>query len=103
MSKDTAVVVAAAGSPVNVTITTGAIEKVAWQPPAPPAAKAPSSNGQIVTVPSLPAGDSSVRVDLSWAPGDGDAEVQYPVGTVVDKIYRHSQAGTVYILLLFGT
>jgi hypothetical protein len=33
-----------------------------------------------VTVPNLPAGDSLVRLDLVWAPGDPDATID--VGTV---------------------
>lgn len=105
MAQGTAAVVGAAGSKVTVAISSGTIVNVAWYPPAPAGTAAPTFSGQVVTVPSLPAGDSTVRIDLSWAPGDKDAEVRYPSGTpyaVVDYIFRHSQAGTVYLLLLFG-
>jgi hypothetical protein len=34
-----------------------------------------------VTIPSLPAGDSRVRLDLAWAPSDPDATVS--LGTVI--------------------
>jgi hypothetical protein len=106
MPQGTATVVGAAGSTVTVAISSGTIENVAWYPPVPAGATAPTFSGQVITVPSLLAGDSSVRIDLSWAPGEDDAEVRYPAGTpyaVVDYIFRHSQAGTVYLLLLFGT
>jgi len=105
MPQDTATVVGAAGSSITVEISSGTIEAVSWNPAVPGTAN-PTFAGQVITVPSLPAGDSTVRVDLSWSPGDDDAEVRYPSGTpyaVVDYIYQHSQAGSVYILLLFGT
>ena len=105
MPQGTAGVVGPVGSNVTVAISSGTIVNVAWYPPAPPGVASPTFAGQRITVPSLPAGDSSVRVDVSWAPGDNDAEVRYPDGTpyaVVDYIFRHSQAGTVYVLLLFG-
>lgn len=106
MPQGTAAVAGPSGSKITVTISSGTIVNVAWYPPAPAGVPAPVVNGQVITVPSLPAGDSSVRVDISWAPGDGDAEVRYPGGSpyaVVDYIFRHSQAGTVYLVLLFGT
>jgi len=106
MPQGTAAVVGATGSNITVAISSGTIVNVAWYPPAPAGSAAPSFNGQVVTVPSLPTGDSTVRIDLSWAPGDGDAEVRYPSASpyaVVDYIFRHSQAGTVYLLLLFGS
>lgn len=106
MPQSTATVVGGVGSQITVAISSGTIVQVGWYPPAPAGSPAPTFSGQVITVPSLPAGDSSVRVDLSWAPADGDAEVRYPGGTpyaIVDYIFRHSQAGTVYLLLFFGT
>jgi hypothetical protein len=106
MPQGTATIAGAAGSNIAVAISSGTIENVAWYPPAPAGVAAPTFNGQVFTIPSLPLGDSTVRIDLSWAPGDNDAEVRYPGGTpyaVVDYIFRHGQAGTVYLLLLFGT
>lgn len=106
MPQKTATLVGSSGSKVTVAISSGTVEQVAWYPPAPLGTAAPSVSGQVITVPNLPSGDSTVRIDLSWAPGDGDAEVRYPAGSpyaVVDYIFRHSQAGTVYLLLLFGT
>ena len=105
MSQQTAVAVDKTGSKITVAITSGTIVQVGWNPPAPAGAVAPTFAAQVVTIPSLPAGDSTVRVDIAFAPGDGDADVVFPAagGTVVDKIFRHSQAGTVYMLLLFGT
>ena len=105
MPQDTATVVGDAGATITVVISSGTIEQIGWYPPAPVGVKDPCFNGQVITVPNLPSGDSSVRIDLSWAPGDDDAEVRYPSGSpyaVVDYIFRHSQAGTVYVLLLFG-
>lgn len=105
MPKNTALVVAPVGSAINVEITSGTIVQVQWEPAAPAGTPNPTFAGQVITVSNLPAGDSTVRVDLSWAPGDGDAEVHYPSGTpygVVDYVFRHNQAGTVYFLLLFG-
>jgi hypothetical protein len=106
MPQNTATVVGPSRSQITVAISSGTIVNAAWCPPAPAGVPSPTFAGQIITVPNLPPGDSSVRVDLSWAPGDGDAEVRYPGSTpyaVVDYIFRHSQAGTVYVLLLFGT
>jgi hypothetical protein len=105
MPQDTAAVVGPSGSTINIAISSGTIVNVAWSSPPLADVPAPTFSGEVITVPKLPNGDSSVRIDLSWAPGDGDAEVRYPSGTpyaVVDYIFRHSQAGTVYILLLFG-
>ncbi|HEY6768711.1 MAG TPA: hypothetical protein VI386_28455 [Candidatus Sulfotelmatobacter sp.] len=39
-----------------------------------------AANNREVTVPSLPAGQSFVRLDLVWAPGDSNATID--VGTV---------------------
>lgn len=106
MPQDTATIVGATGSKITVAISSGTIVNVAWYPPVPAGVAATTFNGQVVTVPSLPRGDSTVRIDLEWAPGDDDAEVRYPSGTpyaVVDYIFRHGQDGTVYLLLLFGT
>jgi len=106
MPQGTATIAGAAGSTITVASSSGTIVNVAWYPPAPAGVAAPTFNGQVITIPSLPLGDSTVRIDLSWAPGDSDAEVRYPGGTpyaVVDYIFRHGQAGTVYLLLLFGT
>jgi hypothetical protein len=105
MPQDTATVVGPGGSSVKVEITSGTIQAVAWTAPVPAGSPPPTVAGQVITIPSLPKGDSTVRVDIMWAPGDGDAEVHYPPGPsygVVDYIYRHSQAGCVYLLLLFG-
>jgi hypothetical protein len=105
MPQDTATIVGTTGSKLTLTISSGTIENTAWHPTAPAGAADPIFDGQVVIVPNLPSGDSIVRIDLSWAPGDGDAEVRFPSGTpfaVVDDIFRHGQAGTVYLLLLFG-
>ena len=47
-------------------------------------------SGREVTVPSLPAGDSLVRLDLVWAPGDPDATID--VGTVKTGTVRAAAA-----------
>ncbi len=39
-----------------------------------------SGSNREITVPSLPAGQSWVRLDLVWAPGDSDATID--IGTV---------------------
>jgi hypothetical protein len=48
------------------------------------------ASGREVTVPSLPAGDSIVRLDLVWAPGDTDATID--VGTVTTGTVKAAAA-----------
>ena len=81
MSQDTADIVGTIGSHFDVTLDSGeilhAVLSVVNQATI---TLAVSGDGLAVTVPSLPAGDSLVRLDLIWAPGDGNATID--VGTV---------------------
>ncbi len=52
-------------------------------------------NDREVTVPNLPDGDSVVRLDLVWAPGDPDATID--VGTVTSGTVKAAQSkGTIH-------
>jgi hypothetical protein len=81
MPEDTADIVGTTGANFTLTIDattiTSAFLLVTGQADT-PLTIAP--NGREVTVPSLPAGDSIVRLDLFWVPGDPDATID--VGTV---------------------
>jgi hypothetical protein len=77
MSQDTADIVGAKGSSFSITISAGMIVsaylEVINQSNVPLAIEGSS---QAVTIPSLPAGDSKVRLDLGWKPGDPNATVR---------------------------
>src|SRR5271166_1255679 len=81
MPEDTADIVGTKGSNFTVTIDaariTSAFLLVANQPNT---SLAISGTKREVTVPNLPAGDSKIRLDLVWAPGDPNATID--VGTV---------------------
>lgn len=82
MSEDTADIVGTIESDFTVTIDSATIVTaflmVKGKPDLPLEIK---GNKREVTVPDLPAGDSTVRLDLFWAPGDKDATID--VGTVI--------------------
>ena len=70
------------GANFTFTISSGSIVQALLEAPGQPDQKLTvSGDGSEVTVPNLPAGDSGVRLDIVWAPGDSDALVD--VGTVI--------------------
>jgi len=81
MSQATADIVGTTGAKFTLTIDAGTILsaylEVANQPVV---ALTISGNDREVAIPSLPGGESWVRLDLVWAPGDPNATID--VGTV---------------------
>ena len=81
MSQATADIVGTIGTNFSLTIDSGTILSAYLEVPNQPiVALTISGNDRGVAVPSLPAGDSWVRLDLAWAPGDDNATID--VGTV---------------------
>jgi len=81
MSEATADIVGTTGAKFTITIDAATIVSAYLEVPNQPIlGLAISGNDREVTVTSLPAGDSTVRLDLVWAPGDSNATVD--VGTV---------------------
>lgn len=82
MSQATADIVGTTGANFTITIDSGTVLsaylEVVNQPNV---SLAIGGNNREVTVPNLPAGDSLVRLDLVWAPGDPNASIG--VGTVI--------------------
>lgn len=81
MSQATADIVGTGNANFTITIDSGTILsaylELAGQPVI---ALAISANEREVTIASLPAGESWVRLDIVWAPGDSNATID--VGTV---------------------
>ena len=81
MSEATADIVGSTGAKFAITVTSGTVTtaflKVAGTADVPLTV---GPGGRDVTVPSLPSGDSKVRMDIVWAPGDVDAVID--VGNV---------------------
>lgn len=108
MSEETADIVGTTGSNFTFTIDSGAILAAFLEVPNQPKVELTvAGNEREVTVPSLPAGDSSVRLDLVWAPQDPDATIdvgKVTSGTVKAAIPKHTiDAGDVPgFVQLFG-
>lgn len=81
MSEAEADIVGTTGGNFTFTIDAGMILSAYLEVPNQPiVALAIGGDDREVTVPNLPAGDSLVRLDLVWAPGDHNANID--VGTV---------------------
>lgn len=81
MSQATADIVGTTGAKFTITIDAATIASAYLEVPNQPVvALAIGGNDRQVTVASLPAGESWVRLDLVWAPGDSNATID--VGTV---------------------
>ena|SRR6201999_4123144 len=81
MSLDSSDIHGSTGANFTFTISSGTITKALLQVTGQPDVQLNlDASGQVVTVASLPAGDSGVRLDIVWAPGDSDALID--VGTV---------------------
>lgn len=82
MSEATADIIGTKGANFTFTVSSGtvtsAIHKVPNKPDNPLKVE---PTGREITVPDLPVGDSSVRLDIVWAPADPDAVID--VGTVI--------------------
>lgn len=79
------------GANFTFTVDTGTITKALLQAAGQPDMQLTlDASGQVVTVPGLPAGDSGVRLDIVWAPGDSDALVD--VGTVISGTAQSAPA-----------
>jgi hypothetical protein len=78
------------------TVSSGTIVNAFLEVPGQAKAKLPvSADGQGVTVNSLPAGASGVRLDLVWAPADADAVVN--LGTVITGTVTRQPADPILI------
>lgn len=81
MSQSTADIVGTKGANFTFTIDAGTILSAYLEVPNQPiVALSIGGSDREVTVPNLAAGDSTVRLDLVWAPGDDNATID--VGTV---------------------
>ena len=81
MSESTADIVGTVGANFTCTIDAGTILSAYLEVPnSPIVALAIGADDREVTVTSLPKGQSWVRLDIVWGPGDGDADIG--VGTV---------------------
>jgi hypothetical protein len=81
MSEATADIVGTTGANFTIRISAGTILSAYLEVTNQPiVALAIGGNDREVAVPSLPAGDSLVRLDLVWATGESNAEID--VGTV---------------------
>jgi hypothetical protein len=81
MSQATADIVGTTGANFTLTIDSGTILSAYLEVANQPVITLPiGANNRQVTISSLPAGESWVRLDLVWAPGDANATMD--VGTV---------------------
>lgn len=81
MSQGKADIIGTTGANFSITIDNGSILSAYLEVPNQPiVALSIGEDEREVTVPSLPKGDSTVRLDLVWAPGDSNATID--VGTV---------------------
>lgn len=70
------------GSNFTFTIDSGSVSSAYLEVPNQPiVALTIANNSREITVPNLPAGQSLVRLDIVWAPGDSNAVID--VGTVM--------------------
>lgn len=74
MSQATADIVGTNGASFTATITSGEIQSAYLEVTNQPIISlGVSGNNQEVTVPSLPSGESWIRLDINWSPGDSNA------------------------------
>lgn len=109
MPVDTADIIGTTGANFTFTISSGSIVQAQLEAPGKPKQKLTvSADGSEVTVPSLPPGDSGVRLDLVWGPDDPDAVID--VGTVTSGTVNPAPAKGILtagetpgLVRLFGT
>jgi len=81
MSEVTADIVGTIGAKFTLTVSSGTVTTAFLKVTgAPDVQLTVGGAGREITVPNLPAGDSKVRLDIVWAPGDTDAVID--VGSV---------------------
>jgi hypothetical protein len=109
MPQENAHIIGTAHSNFTFTIGSATIVNALLEVSGQPDKNLPFSNdGRDVTVEDLPPGDSTVRLDLVWAPGDSDTTVD--VGTVTsgqvaaaDPPAVITLGATPFFVKLFGT
>jgi hypothetical protein len=80
MSKETADIVGSAGAKFTLTVSAGDIHKATLE--AGSQADLPLAFvGNVITIPSLPEGDSQVELGIFWGPGDTGATIDVGSGT----------------------
>jgi hypothetical protein len=91
MSQATADIVGTTGAKFTITIDAATILSAYLEVPNQPIlALAISGTDREVTVPSLPAGESWVRLDLVWAPGDANATIDVGTGSATAANPKHT-------------
>jgi hypothetical protein len=80
MSQETADIVGTTGAAFTATITYGEIGEAYLEVTGTKTPLTVSGNKQAVTVPNLPSGESLIRLDIFWKPGDSNAIID--VGSV---------------------
>ena len=109
MSQATADISGTTGANFTFTISSGTVTTASLKVDGKPDTSLTiSASGREMTVPSLPAGQSWVRLDIVWAPADPDAVIDVgsvTSGTVSAAAPKHSlDAGdTPGFVELFGT
>ncbi len=105
MSKANADIVGKKEATFSIAIDFGSISSAYLEVPNQPImALAISDDDQEVTVSSLPTGDSTVRLDIIWAPGDSNATVTISSGnaTISDPPPTIDDGDTPGYVELFG-
>lgn len=81
MSEATADIVGTTGAAFTATINSGSIDAAYLEVPSQPVTSLVVGDDNLsVSIKSLPAGQSWIRLDIEWAPGDSNATID--VGTV---------------------
>jgi hypothetical protein len=102
MSKDTADVVAPSGSQFTLTVSSGNVRHAKLES-ASQADQDLAVNSNVVTVPSVPAGDSQVELQIIFAPEDPDATISASApATAVDPPPTIESANPIAYVALFG-
>jgi hypothetical protein len=100
MSRDTAHIIGATGSPLVVTLSPVAASNAYWVAPTPAGTVAPALSGTTVAIPSLPHGDSTVHLDVPVPPGG--SEIRFVSGAAYVLLNTLDPANPHFNLQLFG-
>lgn len=107
MPQSTAHIIGSTRSDFTFTIDSATIAKATLRVPGQPDTVLALAGPREVIVPSLPASDSTVRLDLVWGPGDEDTTVD--IGTVTSGSVQASdppavivKGTTPFVVKLFG-
>ncbi len=95
MPKNTANIVGSTGANFTITIDSATLLGAFLELPD-QSKQTLTFNGNEITIPNLPAGDSRVRLDLTWPPAASDGRVKLGTvtsGTVTERVPHTVDAG----------